>query len=524
MSDTASSAHSSPVQEKPIFDCKDQGVEYQSWKALKWALDLMEIDVRYNLRSVRFEVDLTKVPATMTQIPVYDTDWHAPTTELHAWIRDQIHERFLFRGRGKKSRRVPMRFTKPKWYETVDTLAGQPSVRVDPLREYLELLVWDGEPRLDTIMHTMFGCEQDEKAAWFGNYLFGGVVKRTIDPGSKLDGIPILAGEQGLGKSSFLAHILPSDLRKNMFSSSVNLVDKDKEIIGLCRGRAIVECGELAGIFGKDLKALKQFVAQESDTFRKPYGREWIDVPRTWIIIGTADRRDHVIPRDPAGNRRWPFIWLPGNEMDRDQRMYELDKIRGQLFAEAYYKVYVERAPIHWPDHLQKKYTEEHKKHERADEALEEKIAELDIPYASISEFGERLGLTVDGLALTQSQQLRLIGALQACDYERKRRLINGDRKRVWVRNEKAKPDTSPPPRPGPAYVTSSYAIRPEKEEKEGTTNCITKEGEVPGRAGPRASSISEDVKQCAKCGKTLATGQRVFKDGNLYCNSMCTR
>ena len=501
--------------DKPVFDCKTEGVSYKSWAVLKWGLDLLEIDVRYNLRSERLELDTDSNPRLNSHIPKYASGWKPANDELHAWIRDQIHERFLFRGPGKNSYNVSLQWTKEKYYEVLDALGGQPALRIDPLREYLDLLIWDKTPRLDTIMSVLFGCEQTDKAAWFGLYLFGGVVKRTINPGAKLDGIPILAGPQSIGKSSFLELMLPLDLRAGLFSGSVNLLDKDKEIIGYCRGRAIVECGELAGIHGRDLSALKQFVAQNVDTFRKPYGRLWHDVPRTWIIVGTADKLDNVIPHDPAGNRRWPLIWLPGGNMSKADRMSTLDELREQLWAEAYYRVYVEREPVYWPDHLQAKYAEEHKRYERADEVLGNAIRALNWDSGSLQQFAEHLDLVRDGAPLKRGDQFRLIDSLKSCGYQNVQRRINGIPRRIW---EKVAPVPPVPPRTAgtpivtpqivPSVSPTPYAppgVPLNSENAENGTIYSTKEGVPAVRGGTGGTATVK----CATCGLTGKPNER---------------
>ena len=493
-------------RDKPVFDCKARGVSYKSWRVLKWGLDLLEIEARYNLRSGRLELAVDCNPRLNFRIPKYAPGWNPATAELHAWIRDEIHERYLFRGPGKNSYNVSLQWTKEKYYETLDALGGQPALRIDPLREYLDLLEWDNTRRLDTIMADLFGCEQSDKSAWFGLYLFGGVVKRTIDPGAKLDGIPILAGPQGIGKSSFLAYMLPPDMQQSLFTGSVNLLDRDKETIGLCRGRAVIECGELAGIHGRALDLLKQFVALPFDSFRKPYGRDWHDVPRTWIIVGTADKRDRVIPHDPEGNRRWPFIWLPGGNMSRAGRIAMLDELREQLWAEAYYRVYVEREPVYWTDALQAQYGDEHKRHERGDEILTEAVHALDeapnFPgYDSLAGFAERLNMSDNGLLIRQGDQSRLVDALKSCGYEHGGELrrvdSRGVRSRIW-RKIQTVPLHHPIPAVSPSNPVNSDA---ENAQNKAQKRALTRGNCRDGMVGGTVDGTLPKSRTCATCG-----------------------
>lgn len=494
-------------QKKPVFDCGEQNVRYKSWAALHWALHQLEIDVRFNLRTDLLELDVSSNTKLNWRVPVYPLGWHTPSDRLHAWIRDEIRQNFDFR----LKRAAPLYWaTDKEYYNVVEALAAQPQFAVDPLRQYCEAMDWDKTPRLDTIMARLFGCEQSNKSEWFGRYMFMGVCQRTIEPGHKLDGVPILAGDQGLGKSSFIERILPGDLRESLHAN-VSLTNKDGELLQAMRGRAICEVGELAGVYGRELEDLKQFLAVAKDTFRRPYGRAPHDIKRTWIMLATADRRDHIIPADPSGNRRWPFLWLPGNGLSMGSRMQLLDRERDQLFAEAWYRVYVNREPVYWSDSLQHQYSEEHKYHERSDEVLENKIEEIGENGRPLAWWAEFTNLTEHGVPATRPQTRRLVQALQTCGYMSERvRQSDGKRKRVWVKR-----DTT-----GTAGSVRTAPIEKNSTVKDGLRDCFIKKAgvravravpAVPGGSEPNSASV-----RCRTCDRTgaVSAGQAPCMEG----------
>ena len=475
----AEADHSAPTAPTPIIpirggvpnliDAKARGMTYKNWKALKIVFEHLKIEYRFNTRRGAFEINLDDCTVNEC-IRLYVPEqkgWHAPSDEWDAWLRDYMREHFTWRGPGRKDRvrEQPLQFPdygELGYHNQIRALCGQAKFQKDPLIEYLYELnltrPWDGVNRLDTWLTVLFGCDpNDERTAWFGRYLFGAPIWRTIKRGYKLDGVPILAGAQALGKSTILENLLPVELRDQLFTGSVNFGSQDSETIDMCRGKAIVEVGELAGIFGRELASLKQFVAQRSDTFRPKYGRRHLTLPRTWIIVGTADKSGDIIPGDPAGNRRWPVLWLPGNDLRHADRLEWLDGHRDQLWAEAWKMVGVDRTPVYWTDALQAKYGKEHQGYERRDESLESKIddlIELDTFY-TLNEIGLTLNLIEQHETLSTPVQRRLAEALRSSGFDRVGKRVGGRWRKGW---RKDTPSAPPAPPATPATPVSKVS------------------------------------------------------------------
>lgn len=193
-----------------------------------------------------------------------------------------------------------------------------------PIIDYLDGLVWDGKPRLDTILHDYAGAEDTELNREFGaKFLIAGV-RRVRQPGVKFDTMLVFEGTQGTGKSSF-AEILA--VRDEWFCGSLSLRSDDKTKAELLAGSWIVEVQEMDGIRKASTHELKRFLSTRRDKYRRAYGRDARTHPRQCVIVGSTNDQKYLF--DQTGNRRfWPV--RAGTA--------QLDKLRedvDQLWAEA---------------------------------------------------------------------------------------------------------------------------------------------------------------------------------------------
>ncbi len=73
-----------------------------------------------------------------------------------------------------------------------------------PVRLWLDRLVWDGEPRLDSWPVTYLGAEPSNYSAAAGARWLISAIARVMRPGIKADCVPVFEGPQGIGKSRTL--------------------------------------------------------------------------------------------------------------------------------------------------------------------------------------------------------------------------------------------------------------------------------------------------------------------------------
>ena len=199
-----------------------------------------------------------------------------------------------------------------RWYlETVYHLSGTSKVQDavsltgsnharDPVREYLEGLKWDGQPRLDTLFIDYLGAEDTEYTRAVTRKMFVAAVRRAFIPGCKFDQICILSGIQGIGKDTLL-----SRMGRQWYNDSITSFD-GKDAREALRGVWIVELGEMNAFNRSEIEAAKQFLSQTEDRYRAAYGRRSVAYPRRCVFFGTSNVDDYL--RDATGNRRyWPI-------------------------------------------------------------------------------------------------------------------------------------------------------------------------------------------------------------------------
>ncbi len=249
------------------------------------------------------------------------------------WMREEIARHFSYTP--KKEAR-PLRWTLTEYYAVLDAYLANPERQVDPFRNWLEELEpWDGNERLDNLMHEMFGVPNNPLSQWISRYFVIAPIQRTYRPGCYIREIPVLIGPQECGKSALIKCLYPKRSRHEWVHSDVNISIPKKELIESIQGNVIGELAEMAGFRKADLEKLKAFITVSSDQYRKPWGRNKISVKRRCVLIGTTNEHD-ILPNDPTGNTRFVVIdGLRENDGLVTQRLDAIENgIYRQLWAE----------------------------------------------------------------------------------------------------------------------------------------------------------------------------------------------
>ena len=171
--------------------------------------------------------------------------------------------------------------------------------RINDVKQYLQGLKWDGVQRVDRLLVDYLGAEDNAYSRAVIRKLLCAAVARAVKGGVKFDYMPILAGPQGIGKSTFL-----SILGKEWFSDSLTTFE-GKEAAELIQGTWINEVGELTAFTKQETQTIKQFLSKTDDIYRAAYGRRTEKYPRRCVFCGTSN--DSEFLKDSTGNRRfWP--------------------------------------------------------------------------------------------------------------------------------------------------------------------------------------------------------------------------
>ena len=222
------------------------------------------------------------------------------------------------------------------WFEHEDIIASlgnvgravQAAARHNPfhpVREYLEALVWDGTPRLDTWPVTYLHAEDSAYIRAIGPRYLISAVARVYQPGCQADHTLILEGPQGKLKSKALRTLTVHDA---WFSDRLShMASKDAAIE--TAGVWLFELAESDALNRASTSTAKTFLTRPYDRFRPPHGKHTINLPRQCVFAATINPPIGGYLKDPTGARRWPIACK--GMIDRDG----IERDRNQLWAEA---------------------------------------------------------------------------------------------------------------------------------------------------------------------------------------------
>ncbi len=203
-----------------------------------------------------------------------------------------------------------------------------------PVRDYLDRLVWDREPRIDRWLARYGGaedtapdrCEDQSYLEAVSSIVLIAAVRRVRSPGCKFDESLVLEAPQGKFKSQAVRALCPND---EWFSDDLPLGVSAKEIIERTAGKWIIEASELHGYSNAQIDHLKSTQSRQTDgPVRLAYGRFSVEVPRQFIIVATTNKLTEYLRDSTGGRRFWP---VRIQEFDVDA----LRRDRDQLWAEA---------------------------------------------------------------------------------------------------------------------------------------------------------------------------------------------
>jgi len=162
-----------------------------------------------------------------------------------------------------------------------------------------------------------------------------GAVTRALEPGSQLQTVLTLQGNQGAGKSEFFAALFGKDFFGHLNSQG------DKRDWSMCLGQTwAAELGELEAFTSKHSAGiLKAFISEGEDLYRAPYDQTSKKHPRHSILVATVNTHCPLV--DPTGNRRWWVLQSP-----REINVKWVRENRDTIWAAALLKYHAGEA--HW--------------------------------------------------------------------------------------------------------------------------------------------------------------------------------
>lgn len=195
------------------------------------------------------------------------------------------------------------------------------------VQNYINGLQWDGVQRLDTLFIEYLGAKDTAYNRAVCRKAFTAAVARAMQPGCKYDNMLILAGPQGIGKSTLL-----DKMSRGWFNDSIRTFE-GKDASELLQGVWLVEVSELDAFRRTDVARIKQFLSLRADRYRAAYGRHVKELPRCCVFFGTTNTTDFL--QDTTGNRRfWP---IDVGEQKATRTVWNdlTDEVINQIWAEA---------------------------------------------------------------------------------------------------------------------------------------------------------------------------------------------
>jgi len=313
-----------------------------------------------------------------------------------------------------------------------------------PVRDYLTALRWDGVARVNRLFFDYFPADLPKPPAHppaeeqpargrpvayleqIGARFMLSAVARVMQPGCKVDHVPVLIGAKGIGKSSALRALCRDPI---WFTDDVspNLVERDtKESL---RGKWLVELAEIPHV-RKEVERVKAFFTRREDRYREAYGMLNRDHPRQCVFVGTSN---HIEFADATGNRRfWP-VRLTDRRID----LGRIERDRDQLWAEA---VALYRDGMTWwlPPHIEAIAAEMQEDFNEADlwEEAIDRWAESRTTFTLADLFAAQSGFMPfrEAAAATKADQMRAARCLTKLGFHKRYETRDGRRSMWWRR------------------------------------------------------------------------------------------
>jgi len=287
----------------------------------------------------------------------------------------------------------------------------------NPLLETLSSYVWDGVPRIELLFVRGVGAADNEYNRAVGKNFMRSMTARVINPGCKVDTMPVLEGGQGKMKSTFLRDLATQEYFGEI---SENLDSKDfKQSL---QGKLIMEMAELDAMNRADVTRVKQTLSCAVDRYRPSYGRHVQDFPRQGVLAGTTNHDDWN--RDDTGARRfWP---VRCEQIDLEW----LKENREQLFAEAVHDVHAGRTWWEMPKEATLKEQGDRYQAHPWEEIIRDFLSEkssVRIPEILDEALEKPKG------QLTKADQMTVASILRRLGWKRERTSVDGKQLWQWV-------------------------------------------------------------------------------------------
>lgn len=218
---------------------------------------------------------------------------------------------------------------------TLDTIAGYLNIVAtrniyNPVVELLAETKWDSQDHIAELCD-IIGIDEDDKLSrtlvkkWLMQSI--AMLQNNIEAPFGADGVLVLQGEQGTGKTSLFRQLA---MHREFFKDGVTLNFSDKDTAIRATSCWIAEMGEIESTTLKsDVERLKSFITAEVDEYRRPYARGDTRSARHTSFCGSCNNIDFL--SDQTGNRRF---WTVESSGKINFKQLTPEKVK-QIWAQA---------------------------------------------------------------------------------------------------------------------------------------------------------------------------------------------
>jgi predicted P-loop ATPase len=203
--------------------------------------------------------------------------------------------------------------------------------QINPVRDYLSSLAWDGQDRIQPLVQEMEPCDAVVAEIAMRVWITGAAaacdhfeIGLNLVHGARpsFEYVLCLLGGQGINKTKGFLDLIPKALSKYA-KEGLTLNPKSKDSVKIVTSNWLVELGELDATFRQaQIAELKAFLSTETDELRLPYAQGYSKFKRRTAFIGTVNHEKFL--KDPTGNRRYlvlecthGFPGWPQSEVDQ---------------------------------------------------------------------------------------------------------------------------------------------------------------------------------------------------------------
>ena len=202
------------------------------------------------------------------------------------------------------------------------------------IHHLVSLPEWDGIERVERLWIDYLGTPDNAFYRESAKLFLTGAIARLFYPGIPFDFMPILMGEQGLYKTTFVREL---GFGSNKWGKEFDApLDQKKDATEQIKSAWILEMSEISALKYSEIQHQKSFLTRITDRVRLSYDRRMSEFDRQCVFVGTSNEYEFL--KDYANRRYWP-IRVANKQIDM-----ELFKInRDQIWSEALY-LFIDKA------------------------------------------------------------------------------------------------------------------------------------------------------------------------------------